>query len=811
MIGWLVNLRYAVRSLLRAPKFAAAAVGTLTVGVAASAAIFSVVYGVLIRPLPFPNASRLVDIVQLMPSGPAESNPLRGGLTPEQLDAAATHSRTLASIGFYGGTTATVAARVGYVHLNGAAVSPALLAALGVKPIQGRLFAPTDGRPGVEPVMLLSDETWEKAFGGDPKVVGTLVSFGDAPRRVIGVMPAGFAFPYEPGAYRHRNDAGQLVDAPEFWVPALAYWWPSSQAGGFSTFAAAGTLRAGATVEQARAELDALLPALPLTTRRTGIDVVNVRDELARSVRPVLLILFAAGLLVLLVACINVANLQFVRAATRDSDAALQMTFGGSRGQVLRRLVAEGSVLALVGSLLGCLLASDLLLALETFPPGTLPRQGNIHVDGLVVVAVSAVALAVSVVVSMAVARRVLREEPWRTLQTSTSHASRSSRPPNVLVVAEIATASVLLVGATLLLNSFIRLTSVDPGFDPSNVLTFQTSMPSKVYGTMASQMAAFDAVSASLRRIPGVTSVSATVGGFGGGPVVFPGVVDGVEKSGLKLSLVEPGLLETVGARWLRGRKLEATSSAHATEAIVNETFVRQYLDGADAIGHQVAFSYGTPYSLEIVGVIADMKTARPDAVGNGPDPTVYFLNDGPLTHLTWLVRSTTNPLAILPRVPDAVRTTAPTVVAYDATTLEQMRADDVADARLYTLAAGVFALVALLLATVGLYGVIAYSVNVRARELGIRMALGASPRRLTHEVVRQGVGLASVGVAIGLAAALGLAGLLRASLFGIQPTDALTFASVAVGLLLVTVVACYIPARRVALIQPAAVLKAE
>ena len=494
------DLRIAARGLLRNPGFTAVAVLTLALGIGATTAVFSVVYGVLFRPLPFPNADRLVQIIQ---TREGESGRSRPGLTLGQVTEWRATSRTLSNIGYSGEERARLTGVETPVLLLGARVSVTLFGALGALPLLGRTFVEEDEQTGNTDVVILNYRTWSSRFGSDSQIVDKRITLNERPYRVLGVMPEGFGFPslaFSPAM--SLNSAGELDDDPEFWTPIPARPRPApplpAGAGGtlVPTFA---LLRPGVTIEQAAAEANTLMPAWAGERRR--VELVDLRIEQARTVRPILLLFQSGVVFVLFIACVNVVNLLLARASDRRNELAIRLTLGATRAQIARHAASEGLLLALGGGALGCLLAYQATYALRALPPYLLPRMDEIRVDTTVLAFTCALSVASGIVVGLFTAARVLRGD--RSLWLGRRAASlatlpRRQHPSRVLVIAEIAAGIVLLAGAGLLLTSFARLTSVDPGFEPSGVFTFRVGLPQSRYRTAAAQFGFYDQLAAS-------------------------------------------------------------------------------------------------------------------------------------------------------------------------------------------------------------------------------------------------------------------------------------------------------------------------
>ena len=807
------EIRLAARALRRYTAFTIAAVLTLAIGIGATTAVFSVVYGILYRPLPFPNAERLVQIVQVPEPMPASPAPLRLGLTSDQFVDLQEGSKTLEAVGSYTPAPRTLTGIDVPMRLSGAGVSPALFAGLGVSPAIGRMFVAEDGdRPILtDPVVILSYRTWVRYFGADPNIVNRRIALGDTRPTVIGVMPEGFGFPSLAGSSMAKNSAGELEDAPEFWL-AMAPYQRLAPASGYTAFQAFAILRPNVTPAQAVAEIRSLLSPLP-GGRRASVELVTARREMAAEVSGVLTIFQLGVTLILLIACVNVTNLLLTRAAHRRHESAIRTALGASRGRVIRENVTESTLLSLAGGVLGCLFAYALTGAVRALPPHLLPRLHEIRVDGVVLLFALGLSVGSGLLVGLFSGLRAARAQAISGLS---SHALRGSsthrrlRPSGLLVVVEIAATMILLTGAGLLINSFTRLMQVDPGFAPDGAVTFRLALPASRYPTPQTQHEFGRGLLAALRGLPGVESAAATSYALGGGPIGFDDlVIDGQSRSvGIGYRFVTPDYFRTLRTPMRSGREFhDGDRGAGSNAAVVNEAFARQYLGGTSVVGR--AISYADWGSFEIVGVVAD----SPPQLGQDPRPTLYLPVDGdaPFGNPSVILRTAIDLAALLPAIRELVSRGDPQLAVFNAMTLEEMIAHTAAPSRLYSLVSVWCALIALTLAAVGLYGVLGYSVGTRTQEFGIRMALGATSRHVVASVMRRGIALSAAGIAAGLAGSLYLTRFLDTLLFSLTPRDVTTYAVAAAMFVGVTMIASYIPSRRATRVNPVVALRAE
>lgn len=799
------DIRFAARGLRRTPAFSAAAILTLAIGICATTAVFSVVYGVLFRPLPYPNGDRLVQVVQLPPSRGGGS-PLRAGLTPDQVAEWRATSRSLEEIGYYSSIPLTLTEMAAPIRLNGASIAVPLFRALGVQPALGRTFTAEDEIQGNERVVVLSHDLWTRRFGGAPEILERPLALGGDSFRVIGVMPRGFGFPSLASPRMSLNADGELNDAPEFWVPMVKKERPAGPVaggGGMTLVTTFALLRPGVTLEQATAEANTLMTAR--LNERWRIELVSARVEQTRTVRPVLLIFQGAVLFVLFIACANITNLLLARAAARTRELTVRLALGASHFQIARFAIAESLLISLLGGAAGSALAYVAITLVRKLPPYALPRLADVRMDATALALACAVSIGAGLAVGVWTARRTLQGA--RRIDDRTGGSTGSHRPSRTLVVAQTAAGVVLLASATLLLGSFVRLVTVERGFDASGVYMFRVSLGRGV--AAPAQYAMLDSLLPELQATPGVRAVSATQYSPGGMAIGFTLRIDGVtvRNADVSFQAITPGFFETLRIP-LRGRDFTAADRGErATTAIVNEAFVRRHLPGRDPVGQRIDFQQWS--SLEIIGVSGD---TRPGDPRQAPEPTILLppQNSGGFAAPTIFVRSDRREFG-LAAARAAVSRVDSRAVVFDATPLESLLARQTTTPKLYGFTATGFAVVAVALAALGLYGVLAYSVTARTREFGIRIAVGASSRRLIAGVMREAISTVLVGLALGLGAAFYLSRLLESLLFGVTPRDPWTFVLVAATFLAVAALACYVPARRATRVDPIRALRAE
>ncbi|AHG88138.1 permease [Gemmatirosa kalamazoonensis] len=803
------DLRYAARLLRRAPGFAAVVIATLTVGIGAVTAIFTVVNAVLLRPLPFHEPERVVQVWSGSgarahgPTSPANFLDWRAATSAFDAVAAEDFRWVNLPAGAMDGAPPQ--------RLYAGLVSPAFFRAVGVGPVVGRGFAPDEERTDAR-VAVLGHAVWVGRFGGDRGVVGRTITLDGEAYQIVGVMPRGFDFP------------GPLVGTPvELWLPLA--WAPGQADRGIRRLGITARLRPGVSLAQAQREVDAVAARLAALYPRVNADVrirlVPLREELVgSSERPLLVLLGAVGL-VLLIACANVANLLLARAHARDREVALRAALGARRRRIVRQLLAESVVLALAGGALGTLAATWLTKALVVLAADALPRAAEVSVDGRALLFALATAVVTGLLFGAAPALRLSggsADAALRQGRTLTA-GPRWQRLRGALVVAEVAMALVLLVGAGLLVRSLDRLLRVDPGFDPTHVLAARVDLPEPAYAAPERQTRfVIDALDR-LAAADGATAAAIDYLPFSGGDAYLDVTIDGrpaatpAEQPAAHYRAVGGDYFAAMRIPVLAGRALGAADRAGAPPvAVVNAAFVRAYWRGVDppsVLGRRVRAGSSAsdgPW-LTVVGVVADVKHWGLD---DHASPELYRpLLQAPSAHVTFVLRGpdAATQAASMKRAlravdPDQPVTIAPLSSLVSASTIAQ---------RFRSALLGAFAAVALVLALGGIYGVISYGVARRTREIGVRIALGAQRVEVVGLVLREGMRLTALGLALGVVSALWLTRLLRGMLFEVTPTDAATFAGVSVLLAAAALAANYVPARRASRVDPLAAIRSE
>jgi putative ABC transport system permease protein len=801
----LQDLRYGIRMLAKSPGFTVVAVLTLALGIGANTAIFSVVNSVLLRPLPFKNSERLVWAWgKFNLSGQAAVSP------PDFLEYRK-QSRSFSHFGAYfvlDTSPSNLTTGEGTEQVRSTMVTADFLETLGVEPMLGRTIQEADEQATDPQVIVLSYGLWQGRFGGDPGVVGRTFQLGGSSVKVIGVMPAGFAYP--PHA--------------ELWFPAplLNTGMQVRQAHFLRPL---GLLKPGVALAQAQSELDAIAGRLaqqfPDTNKRWSLSLEPMQDVIVGPVRPALLILLGAVAFVLLIACANVANLLLARNAARRKEMAIRAALGAGRARVVRQLLTESVLLAAAGGGLAVLLAMWGVGFLRSLGAGNLPRMEEVRISGAVLAFTALLSLSTGVIFGLVPALHAARENLQETLKEGGRTSAGGSRQGlrSALVVSELAISLILLVGAGLLLNSLWRVFHVNPGFDPHGVLSTQVVLSPAAYKDDQRSIEFFRQVAGKIQALPGVRAV----GAVSELPLsqqyndTFFTIVEHPpknpeDKNDADIRVATPGYFEVMQIPLLRGRLLSDQDGPHAPRVVlVNEPFLREYFSGEEAVGkHLSIFGGEQGYNeFEIVGVVGGV---RHFALRTPPRPEMYVpYAQAVSSQMNLVVRSAGDPTQLSSAVRDAVASVDKGEAIATPQAMEEIVATSTAGDRFNALLLGLFAVVALVLAAAGIYGVVSYSVSQRTREIGLRMALGAQPRDVLRLVVGHGMRLALAGVAIGVAGSFLLARLLASQLFGVTSNDPATFAAVSALLAGVALAACWIPARRATRVDPMIALRYE
>ncbi len=798
------DIRYAARGLRKRPGFTLVAVITLALGIGANTAIFSLVNGVLLEPLPFEEPGQLVRIydtnlergVTSTPSSPANFLDWRED------------QQVFSDIAGFTLDQETLTEVQPAEAITGANVSAEMFRVLGVMPIRGRPFTRDEETPGNDRVVIVSHGFWERYLGGDPGVTSRNLSLNGEPYRIVGVMPPGFAFPTED---------------TRLWLP-LAFHFDVSTSRGVHFVHVLGRLKPGTSLGLARSGMTALAAqmeaAYPDKLTGWGVRLVSLHEAVVGSVRTRILVLFGAVGLVLLITCANVVNLLLARAMSRSREIAVRIALGAGKTRLMRQLLSESILLAILGGAVSLVVAYGALNALLALDPGGIPRLDNVGLDGIAFAFAFGLSLiagaAVGLLPSIRASRTNLHESLKEGGRSSSSGVVRS-RVRSALVIAEIALALVLASGAGLLIRSFAGLQQVDSGFKSEGVVAMSVSLPRNRYPEDRDKSRFFGTLVERAGSLPGVVSAGVvTQLPLNGWAINFgfdiegepdPGPNEGPEGD---FFVISPGYFRTMEIPLLRGRAFTASDVAESARVIIiNRSLAERYFPDRDPIGERLLVSYGDGVAAEIVGVVSDVKQR---ALNVPPAPGYYL----PVTQVAWstmyiALRTKIEAGALVRAVREEVAALDPELSVTDVRTLEERVSASVASPRFNMFLFSAFAAVALVLAAVGVYGVMSYLVTQRTQEIGVRMALGASAAAVRRSISLQGLRLAGIGVALGLLAAFGLTRLLSSLLFGVTATDPLTFIGVSLILGAAAWLGSYVPAYRASGVDPTDALRAE
>ncbi len=823
------DVRHALRLLRRDPTFTVAALATLALGIGLNTAVFSVAYGVLWRPLPYPDPDRLVLISSAQQTG--------SGVRTFSTWPAATYEglrprvTALDHLAAYSPTDVQFSGRGEPLQLPGLSVSPNFFAVLGANPARGRAFLTGAASTDDDRAAIVSDRLWRTSLGADPAIVGQSITIDDTPRIVVGVLPPDFTFrPVLPRL-------GALPDADVF-LPHR----PSGGTGGNAALFLLGRMKPGVTQDRANAELTALVnepsiaPTGALTAAgafaanvRTLARTVGLQEQGTEAVRPLLLILLGAVSFVLLIACVNVANLQMARLSARRGELSVRMALGAGRRRLVRQLLTEAVVLSLLGASLGLLLAWLAIgVTLPAVPPSLIPRTGGVAIDARVMAFCLGASLVSTLLIGFMPALRASRtaigeRHALQASGTRTTGDRQGERLRTLLVAGQIAMTLVLLIGAGLLVHSFVRLTSVSPGFESSGrdgvVQTVRVTLPERFADEPARIHVFTRDVLDRVRHLPGVASAS-LINSMPFGRMFIQGdfEIEGKPKPAFPAGApkIEAGYFETMGIPMLAGREFTAQDTASAPKvAIISERIQREYFPAGpmDALGRGVRVEFGSPEWLTVVGVAADVRQMGLD---RDVQPMIYvpFQQEQAepfLLRFVAFVARTSTPGRVVEGIRADIRRAAPDLPIQSTVTMDEAVAASVATPRFRTVLLALFAAAAMLIATCGLYGLMAYAVTQRRREIGVRMALGATRRDVVRLVLARALRVVVAGLVVGLAGAAGVTRVLQRFLFGVTPTDPIAFTAVTLLLLAVGLTAAWLPARRAARVDPLSALRAE
>jgi putative ABC transport system permease protein len=797
------DLKYAGRALRRQPGLSTMAVLTLMLGIGANTAIFSVIKAVLLDPLPYAHASRLVVLSERSPRDTIElvSTPTYLDWKSQTSSFAAMAAYRHARYAFNGG--------VEPVEVAALRVTPDLFSVLEARAEVGRVFGSEAGTPGADRVVVLGQAFWQRHFGGSRSAIGRTIELDGVPHEIIGVMPAAFGFPsssrvalWTPLAFDPKDGHGR-----------------SRQSRALNVIA---RLDEGLDVDAARQELRVVATRLaaeyPESNAGWGAEVVPAHDQLVASARPALLVLLSAVGFLLLIVCVNVANLLLARLSTRRREIAVRTALGAGRGALVRQILAESALLSIIGGMLGLVVAFASVRLVRTVPATSLPRVSEVALDGGVLLFALGLSLLVALVFGLVPALQVTRGSLRGHLHEGTSGSGTlgARRTLNVLVVVEVALAFVLLAGAGLAMRSFARLISVDPGFDPANLLAAQIYLPPAKYAAPHQRVRFFEDLVVRLRRLPGVNGVAA-VTALPMHPVgiefALPFTIEDRplpatgEEPRADVRAATPDYFRTMGVRLVSGRLIEARDEPETPHvAVINQTMARRYFDGENPVGRVINNPHGRN---EIVGVVTDL---RHQGLDREPRPELYLpFRQNPFHGMAVIVRTDAEPESFVPALRRELAEVDAGQPIHDLSTMDQVIARSALLPRLSMVLLGAFAALALLLAIVGIYGVVSYSVAHRTSELGVRMALGADAGANRRLVLGESLTLAGTGVLFGLAGAAAVTRALAAVLFDVSALDPAVFLGVPALVMAAAWLATWVPARRATRVDPIVALRAE
>ena len=799
LADFLADMRHAARQFIKTPAFTIITILTLGLGIGATSAIFSVVNAVLLRPLPYPEPDRLVRVHEIVPQYGLFAVAPATFLDWRQQNSVFEH------IAAYNAGNTTIARAEGPERVPSASVSWDLFELLKVKPLLGRTFTAEEGTPATQTVAIISYGAWQRRFGGDRTVLERPVTLNGTSSTIIGVMPPDFYFPSR---------------TTEIWTPLVFNPADATRGGHFIGVIA--RTKPGVSVETANTEMKTISERLalqyPEQSANESAKAVQLLENIVGDIRPMLLTLFAAVGVVVLIACANVANLLLVRASVREKEIAIRAALGAGKRRLCLQMFAESFVLAIAGGALGLLLAYLAIPAIKTLSTTSIPRIADLSIDLTVLAFVAGASLLTGLLFGLAPMWHASRMTLGHVLKeggrTSSSAAGRWVR--NTLLVAEVGLSIVLLVGAMLLLRSFAKLTNVDPGFHPERVLTFQVSLPNTAYPERHNRETFFSTLLEKLEALPAVASagmvqtlpmrgdymLSLT---FQGRPAPPPNM-----QPSANYRVVSPRYFEALGIPLLRGRVFnDHDAETSPLVAVVDQAFADRHFPDENPLGHRIDIGNGGSGLTEIVGVVGSVHH---EGLETNPRPTMYVPYRQDIFSSMWIMaRTSGDPASLAGSVRQVMRTIDPALPAFRVGPLADAITESVAERRFSMLLLTLFAGIAVFLAAVGLYGVVAYTVNLRTQEIGVRMAIGAQPANVLRMVVGDGLKLAAIGVALGIAAALAVARVIESMLFDVTPFDAASYSATALVLLAVAALACYVPARRAMRLDPLVALRQE
>ena len=800
------DVRFGIRMLAKRPAFTLIAAVALALGIGANSAIFTVVNAVLLRPLPYAEAERLVWI---WGTNPANNIAEETASPPDYADWKK-FSQSFEAMGAFARTSVILTGEGEPERALGGMVTDGFFSVLGAQTKLGRTFTAEEDIPNAERVVIISEGLWQRKFGSDPQVIGKAITINGNPTTIVGVLPAEFRNPRPDGAHS------------EMWMPFRLDYAQANRRSDFLGVIA--RLRAGVSIDQAQAEMDQIAASLaeqyPATNAAWGVKVIPLHERFVGNIRLNVLFLMVAVGLLLLIACANVANLLLARAATRRKEIAIRAALGARRARVIRQLLTESVMLSIVGGAAGLGLAIWGIDVLISFSPEDLPRLDAISLDARVVIFTLVVSIVTGILFGLAPA-----------IQSSSTHLSECLKEGgrdsaqsgghilrNILAAGEIAIALILLIGAGLVARSFAILQKVDPGFSGDEVLTAQIQLPRTRYKENPQMSAFYNQLLERVSALPGIEACALIdAAPMSGNSNVLGFVIEGRpplppdQFQDAEAYAASENYFRVLNIPLKRGRVFTSEDRPDGPQAVViNETFARRYFPDEDPLGHRINLDnpQTSPWAT-IVGVVGDV---RHEAMGQEPYPQMYAASaQNPPRGATLVMKTEADPSSLISAIRSEIRNLDASLPLYNIRPMEQLTRESMARPRFNTFLIALFAALALLLASVGIYGVMSYSVTQRTHEIGVRMALGAASTDITKMIVAHGLKVSLAGVAVGLAASFGLTRLMKSLLYGVSATDPITFTGIAALLTLVAIVACYIPARRATHVDPMVALRYE
>jgi putative ABC transport system permease protein len=801
------DVRFGLRLMAKKPGFTFVGVLALALGIGANTAIFSVVNAVLLRPLPYKNSERLVWIWETNPASDIKEEPA----SMPNFNDWRTQNQSFEGLAGFTNAAVTLTGENEPERIPGSIVTASFFSVIGTQPIMGRSFTEEENGPKGARVVILSHGLWQRRFGGNPKIIGQTVTLNASPYEIVGIMPPGFKDPM-PASRK----------APELWIPLPMNFENAVRRSDF--LSVVGRLKPNVTIEQARAEMKTITGRLeqqyPDTNTGWGTLIIPLQDRVIGDVRPAIWVIVGVVGFLLLIACANVANLLLARSAARQQEIAVRRALGAGRFRLVRQFLTESILLALAGGVLGSLLAMWGVEFLVRLGPGNIPRLDEVRLSWQVLLFTLGISVLTGIIFGLIPALHATNPNLTESLKEggrSSTEGVRGARLRNSLVVAEIAIALVLLVGAGLMIKSFARLQGVDPGFRPERILAVDLALPTAKYKEAAQQTAFMDQLVGRVQQLPGVEKAAAvTALPFTGGAVLAFSVEGRPapppsQEPDAEYRVVTPQYFETLGISLVRGSLFTQEHSGNAPAvAVINETLARKVFPGEDPIGKRI--NLGNPETSPWRTIIGIVRDVHQKALDEAPYPQMYApYAQFPSRGMTLIARTSSDPSALAPAIRNELSAMDKDQPLYNVRTMEQVMSESIARQRFSMLLIAIFAGVGLVLASVGIYGVMSYVVAQRTHEIGVRMALGASAQDVLKMVVRQGMILALIGTGLGLGAAFLLSRLITSLLFNVSATDPLTYALISSLLIGVALLACYIPARRATRVDPMTALRYE